>query len=62
MKKILFITNIPSFYKVNQYNELQKRINVEAVFIASTTDERSADFMGKDMSFKYHAIGGLSFF
>ena len=62
MKKILFITNVPSFYKVNQYNELQKRINVEAVFIASTTDERSADFMGKDMSFKYHEIGGLSFF
>ena len=62
MKRILFITNIPSFYKVNQYNELQKRIDVEAVFIVNTTDERSADFIGKDMRFKYHEIGGRSLF
>ena len=53
MKKILFITDVPSFYKVNLYNELQKEMELEVVFLVNKSDwRRTSDFYAKEMNFK----------
>ena len=61
MKRILFITNAASFYKINLYNELQKKINVEAIFLDGNYSHRNADFLGNERNFKYYELSEYSF-
>lgn len=58
MYDYLIVTHIPTFYKVNLYNELSKRLNIFVVFIALNTNEkRSDDFVTlKDIKFKYQFL------
>jgi len=49
----IFFTTLPSFYKVNLYNELSKRINILVVFVGSTSKIREKDFFSNDINFDY---------
>lgn len=42
--KVLYITNIPSPYKVDYYNELGKYCELTALFEAETSTERSEEW------------------
>jgi len=48
---LVFITHLPSFYKVNLYNELARRMKVFVIFVASSSAIRTRDFVGSDMKF-----------
>ncbi|KFJ87792.1 hypothetical protein IJ23_08285 [Vibrio sp. OY15] len=49
----LFITNVPSFYKVALYNELHKRKNIFVIFISDCSNIRSGDFISRDINFPH---------
>ena len=58
MYDYIVITHLPSFYKVNLYNELSKPLKIFVVFIATDTDEKRAeDFSNIDnVLFDYEII------
>lgn len=49
----MFITNIPSFYKVRLWNELNKRVSVYAVFVYASGGDRNEDFFSEVPEFQY---------
>jgi len=53
MYDFVFITCIPSFYKINLYNELVKKCRIHVVFLSAASDIRSSDFFNGDMLFDY---------
>lgn len=55
-KQYLIFTNIPSFYKVNLYNEIAKYADVKVVFAARTSSSRNADFYKGKKNFEYTYI------
>ena len=42
--KVLFITNVPSPYRVEFFNELGKYLNLTVIFEKSTSDERDSSW------------------
>lgn len=54
----IFVTNLPSFYKINLYNEINKRQRVLAVFTEGGDVSRNADFYKGDIKFDYINLGG----
>lgn len=40
----LIITNLPSFYKINLYNEIAKKLKIFVVYTGDTAKERNKDF------------------
>lgn len=58
---ILFITNVPAFYKINLYNELAKKINIHVIFISNNSNIRNSDFTNGQMLFKYTIINNIDF-
>lgn len=42
--KVLFITNVPSPYRVEFFNELEKYLNLTVIFEKSTSDERDSSW------------------
>lgn len=57
----IFVTNLPSFYKINLYNEINKKQRVLAVFTESGDSTRNADFYKGDIKFDYINLGGKNF-
>lgn len=57
----VFITNIPSFYKVNMYNELAKKLKIYVIFIAKRSSIRSADFFNQEIHFEHSFINNNEF-
>ena len=66
MAKKLIITNIPAFYKVNLFNEINKQIDIEVIF-TGTKDKtvfkgkeivRKRDFLDEKIFFKVHYLSG----
>ena len=52
MYDYIIVTHLPSFYKVNLYNELAKRMKIYVVFLSYDTKEhRSDDFVSLDNAF-----------
>lgn len=51
----VFVTHLPTFYKVNLYNELSKHLNIFVIFISENTlSVRSNDFLSQDnIKFSY---------
>lgn len=49
----IFVTNLPSFYKINLYNEISKKIKVLVVFTGDAGDDRNSDFFTGRMNFDY---------
>jgi glycosyltransferase involved in cell wall biosynthesis len=49
MYDYIIVTHLPTFYKVNLYNELAKKLNIFVVFIANDTNEKRAlDFTASE--------------
>ncbi|WP_368894034.1 glycosyltransferase family 4 protein [Kluyvera ascorbata] len=49
----VFITNIPAFYKVNLFNEINDRVDIFVIFIAKKSRYRNEDFYGKNLRFDH---------
>lgn len=49
----VFITNIPAFYKINLYNEINKKKKIFVIFISEKSLNRTDDFYKGKKSFDY---------
>lgn len=49
----IFLTNIPSFYKLNLYNEINKKKRILVVFTGDIIQERKKDFFEGEYFFDY---------
>lgn len=49
----IFITNIPSFYKINLYNKLAEKYNIKVIFFSKTSVIRPNDFYNGVMHFDH---------
>lgn len=50
---IVFITNLPAFYKVNLFNGLSKHLNIKVIFVSNKSNIRNNDFFNFDMNFEH---------
>lgn len=57
----LFITHLPSFYKVNLYNKLAEKLKIMVIFVGRDSEIRTADFSGRVMNFDYIFLSDKSF-
>jgi glycosyltransferase involved in cell wall biosynthesis len=55
-KRILIISNIPSFYKINLYNELSEKSLLSTIFLNSDRIKRRADFSSSSDKFLIHTL------
>lgn len=55
---IIFLTNLPAFYKINLFNEVNKRQRVMAVFTGERGNNRNADFFRGDTQFAVRQLRG----
>ena len=49
----IFITNVPSFYKINLFNKINEREKILVLFTSRTEEGRNADFYKGVMQFDY---------
>lgn len=62
MKKnidLLIINNVPSFYKINLYNELAKKCKIHVIFLALTNQVVINDNFEKEISFSFDLISNI---
>lgn len=55
---LIFITNQPSFYKVNLYNEISKKKSILVIYTYHLDSNRTKDFIGSDSKFDYIKLEG----
>lgn len=53
---LIFITNVPAFYKINLYNKLSEVQRVKVIFISKTSKIRVGNFTDAVMNFDYHFV------
>ena len=53
MYDYLFVTHLPSLYKVNLFNQLAKRLKIYVIFIGASSVKRTSDFISNDYDFEY---------
>ena len=58
--KLVFITNLPSFYKINLYNEINKKVPVFVIFTGDIVQEREKDFFNGEINFDHLCLPGNS--
>lgn len=58
----VFITNLPSFYKIKLYNKINEKQRVLAVFTDTGDPTRNGDFYKGDIRFDSVNLGGKNFF
>lgn len=56
MYDYIFITNLPSFYKLNLYNEISKKLKIKVIFISSNSNIRNADFFNGEIKFDHQFL------
>ena len=61
MYDYVFVTPLPSFYKINLYNELAKKINIFVIFIGESSKIRTEDFIAGHKAFPYVTINRGAF-
>lgn len=49
----IIITNLPSFYKINLYNEIAKQINILVIYTFDHAQGRNKDFYSGEMQFEH---------
>lgn len=49
----IIITNLPSFYKINLYNEIAKQINILVIYTFDHAQGRNKDFYSGEMLFEH---------
>jgi len=52
----VFITPLPSFYKINLYNEIAKKIRILVIFIGESSSIRTEDFTKGEKYFNYEVL------
>lgn len=57
----IFITHLPSFYKINLYNELSKKLKICVIFVGNKSNIRTGDFTAGDLKFNYHFLSNREF-
>lgn len=58
--KILFLTNIPSPYRIDFFNELGKQCDLTVVFEGKTATDRNKDWKSRDgLNFKHIFLNGI---
>jgi glycosyltransferase involved in cell wall biosynthesis len=57
----VIITHLPSFYKINLFNELSKKKNIFIVFVGKNSSSRNSDFVEKDFNFNYYYLSDTNF-
>jgi glycosyltransferase involved in cell wall biosynthesis len=57
----IVITNLPSFYKINLYNEINKHCKVLVIYTNDNAEGRNKDFFRGDMQFEYIHLHSNSF-
>jgi glycosyltransferase involved in cell wall biosynthesis len=53
---IIIVSQLPSSYKVNLYNELSKLKKIYVIFISSNSIIRNGDFISKSCNFEYQIL------
>lgn len=57
----VFLTNIPAFYKVNLFNEIQKEKNILVIFVSNGSKIRNDDFYSFDFKFDHYFLNEGNF-
>ena len=57
----VFITNLPSFYKINLYNQINRHCKITVIYTGLDGEDRNTDFFRGDMSFDYVFLKGNTF-
>lgn len=50
---LVFLTNLPAFYKVNLYNEIAKKQKIFVIFMSRYSKDRNEDFFKGEKNFEY---------
>lgn len=58
---LIYITNIPSFYKVNLFNRIAKHRSILVIFTHDFSAKRNADFYKGEREFKFISIAHKSY-
>ena len=61
MYDYFIVTHLPAFYKINLYNEIALRHRIFVVFIASSSIQRTNDFVGHDCKFPFKVLNEGAF-
>lgn len=58
MKQKIIVTNIPAFYKIKMYNEVNKLVRLHVIFTDTIESDRNSDFVNGDIEFQYTILKG----
>lgn len=58
MKHKIIVTNIPAFYKINMYNEVNKQVRLHVIFTDAIEEDRNSDFVNGNIEFEYTILRG----
>ena len=56
--ELLYVTNLPSFYKIRLLNEISKQVRIYVVFLDKNRTDRNEDFYNEEISFDYSFYKG----
>lgn len=56
MYDIVFVTNLPSFYKINLFNRIAQKKNILVIFLKETDCQRNNDFYKGERNFKFISL------
>lgn len=60
MYNIIYITNIPAFYKINLFNKIAERKSLLVIFLDDSNKQRNEDFYKGERKFEYISLGKFS--
>ena len=58
MKQKIIVTNIPAFYKIRLYNEVNKKVHLTVIFTDAIEASRNKDFVDGTIEFDYKILRG----
>ena len=61
MNDLIYITNIPAFYKINLFNEISRFRKIKVIFTHDTSKQRNSDFYKGDRKFEFASISNKTF-
>lgn len=60
MKQKIIVTNIPAFYKIRMYNEVNNQVRLHVIFTDAIESDRNSDFVNGDIQFQYTILKGTN--
>lgn len=61
MYDLVFITQLPSFYKVNLYNKISEHKKIKVIFVGKSSVERTKDFLSNSFNFDHSFLSDFDF-